>query len=348
MKTKTIKLFIFIISSLFFSPCESSFSLEKLTNTELASVTAQSGISAFADDVVLLMDSADITFQDIGTLDSNGDPVLDPSLNPRDGYLTFNVNAMVVFNDAVSFDVGVFQQEEQLSFTDNTASGDVTRLFDHPLNNFAMLDFTHEGYEHYFVFEFNDIRVYNHEIDDETLLGDLVFTDLQIFESRFNAFPPPGDDACGIMLNGGIRGEFGHVEFTGSDGVSDLTVSGVMLGSSFSGDPLPDEPNMVNEINTDSWTFDEGLFQVGIPYYFKDIPGQDDTEIYSFPFAFNITTEDGRSGDFQSYIALDLPLQGSLRIKNIHSHGTDFGPIAIDGIRLYKNVIEFPGRGIGH
>jgi hypothetical protein len=41
-------------------------------------------------------------------------------------------------------------------------------------------------------------------------------------------------------------------------------------------------------------------------------------------------------------------MEGSLRIESVSSKGFDLGPIAIDGLRLYKNRIEFPGRGIGH
>jgi hypothetical protein len=47
-------------------------------------------------------------------------------------------------------------------------------------------------------------------------------------------------------------------------------------------------------------------------------------------------------------VAINAPIKGSIRIENISSSNFDMGPVAIDGIRLYKNVVEFPGRGIGN
>ncbi|MEA1968247.1 MAG: hypothetical protein U9N77_08505 [Thermodesulfobacteriota bacterium] len=322
----------FMVSFFFFFLPLTCSALEKLSDNQMHKITAQSGITAYINDAVVFYDSPDLKFKDVGTCDKNGNPF------SVDGYLKFDFKALVVMDGRFDMDIGGFYEEDQLSFMDNTASGDVTRFFDNPLNNVGMLFLTHSGDDHSFIFQFNNIKVFDHESGNEIAMGDLELSDIKIFESRLDLFPPVEGD-CGIRFVGGTRFEMGNVKFSGTDHEMDLTLSGIMAGSSISGSP--DDP--------DSWEFDDGKFQMGLPYYYNDIPGQDDTALASNPFSLDITYDENRLCDNKAYIAVNAPVQGSIRIKEITTHGdTSFGPMAVDGIRLYKNIIEFPGRGIGN
>ena len=47
------------------------------------------------------------------------------------------------------------------------------------------------------------------------------------------------------------------------------------------------------------------------------------------------------------YIALNMPMSGSIRVENMNFGGNDLGLLAIDGINVQKLYIEIPGRGLG-
>jgi len=52
-----------------------------------------------------------------------------------------------------------------------------------------------------------------------------------------------------------------------------------------------------------------------------------------------------RLGD--GFIALNVPMQGSVRVENVSFGGHDMGPFALDDIMVEKLYIEIPGRGLG-
>ncbi|MFA6011297.1 MAG: hypothetical protein WC799_15030 [Desulfobacteraceae bacterium] len=49
----------------------------------------------------------------------------------------------------------------------------------------------------------------------------------------------------------------------------------------------------------------------------------------------------------RSFLALNLPMEGSLHIENITFGGNDLGALTLDGIHAEKLYIELPGRGLG-
>jgi hypothetical protein len=48
----------------------------------------------------------------------------------------------------------------------------------------------------------------------------------------------------------------------------------------------------------------------------------------------------GTSGT-RSIIFMDMPMHGSIRIKNLNFGGTSFGPIALDDVVMYRNMLEW-------
>lgn len=309
--------------------------LEELSTEEMKDISGQAGISLATDDATFHLYADSIKFQDRGTLDKDGG-----ELSP-DGYVRFGYKALLVSEDFFELDIGAFNEGE-LAFTDQTADGEVTRTFEHPLNHTAMIFLDQAaGDDPFFNLKIQDISVYNHGLGQETGIGSLDAAGLRLHESRFNLYPPVEGD-CGIRGIIGARAEIGNLTYANPDKTTDskITVSGAMIGGEISG--APEDP--------DAWAFDNGMFELGIPYYYQDDPETEDTELDSHPFTLDVAgVDDGsRPGDFQTFIAIRAPVRGSVRIKNVSSNNFDMGPIAIDGIRVYKNHIEFPGRGIGN
>jgi|GEM_PF-3974389 len=326
---------LFFVFSCFFFP-KNALSIEELSNEEMKGLTAQAGITFAPGNAVLEYWSDAVKIQDVNTRDKTG------TLLIQDGYVRFDLYALMVADDLFDLDIGVFNETDTLEFIDETPYGDVIRTFEHPLNNTAMVFLSHTANEPQFYLNLNDIAVYNHDTGQESLIGDLNASRINLYESRLNIYPPAGNGACGLRAIAGMRTGIDSLIFSNPDQVENVFFSNVMLGSGFSGAPSAPE----------NWAYDEGMFELGIPYYYHDDPTQEDTQLDSHPFSLDITTDTNRAGDFQSYMAINAPMRGSIRIKNITSatSGTSFdmGPIAIDGIRLYKNVVEFPGRGIGN
>jgi hypothetical protein len=103
---------------------------------------------------------------------------------------------------------------------------------------------------------------------------------------------------------------------------SALTFSGISVSDSFSG--TLEDPS--------SWS-SNGEFKIG----------NVNTSGTFAPATIDATTD----GDGRSYVAFNLPMSGSIRLSNLSFGGTDFGPVAIDGIHIEKLTIEIPGRGLG-
>jgi hypothetical protein len=54
------------------------------------------------------------------------------------------------------------------------------------------------------------------------------------------------------------------------------------------------------------------------------------------------------NGQTDAIISISAPMQGSIRMENIHMGNSDFGPAAIDGINVHRLSIELPGRDLGN
>lgn len=80
-------------------------------------------------------------------------------------------------------------------------------------------------------------------------------------------------------------------------------------------------------------SYNWGQFQVG------DMFGDMSTNTPSNPATLDVG-EVSISGSTYGMINFGLPLQGSMRIQDVNFGGTDFGPIAIDGIHAYRLNVQ--------
>lgn len=342
MKRKTAAIWTMIaIAALFLHP-PAAFSLEALSNEEMRSVTGQAGISAAVDEGVMVIQSPVYIFQDVGTKDRFGNSFA------VDGHLSYKTKALLEIKESFGLDIGMAYGGQTITVTDQTGSGDVSRTFDHPLSDMAMIALAQQSNDPFYTLSVEDISVYNHSLGTDSLIGDLNIAGLDVLESRASFFPTAGAYDCGIRAVAGVRTQIPLLELENPDQAVKATFSDVIIGAAFTGDPLPETGSSTNEIDTSTWAFDAGMFELGIPHYYHDDPTQEDTQIHTYPFTLDVTGDSERTGDFKKFIVMNAPMKGSIRVKNISSDNFDMGPIAIDGIRLYKNTIEFPGRGIGN
>lgn len=112
-----------------------------------------------------------------------------------------------------------------------------------------------------------------------------------------------------------------------------LSISGVHVANAFSVDP--DDPL--------KWVVDK------TPW------GGDLTETDQFrvgdlannrPATIDFFTDSSTPGR-EAYIALNLPMKGSVRVENITLGTNNFGSVFIDKLNVEKLYIEMPGRGLG-
>ena len=121
---------------------------------------------------------------------------------------------------------------------------------------------------------------------------------------------PPFDDDSGIYFKYARELEIENIKYNYNNDDDKLSFQNLQMAQSFSGDPA----------NPDSWSA-QGKFKTG------DMDGEG---MSSFA-KFNIIEEN----DLQK-IRLNLPMQGSIRIKDIKTPDQDFGPIVLDGIKVHK------------
>jgi hypothetical protein len=57
------------------------------------------------------------------------------------------------------------------------------------------------------------------------------------------------------------------------------------------------------------------------------------------PARFDVITETINN---TTHVILDLPMTGTLRIEDLAFGGEDFGPCAIDGIKVHRLSVEIP------
>lgn len=119
-----------------------------------------------------------------------------------------------------------------------------------------------------------------------------------------------------------------------------LNYSGITLADSFSGTP---------ESAPSTWS-PTGVFKIG------DVDGGNPATMDFAPdttAAWSFTDSDGAAYTVDNtryntgYIALSLPMTGSLRIDNITFGGDDVGAFVMDGINARTFTVEIPGRGLG-
>ncbi len=314
--------------------------LEELSNSQLSRITARSGLNLEAAHGVLYLSAVGVGFKDVGTLDPWGSPL------GVDGYIYGDLRGIFTLDTEFTMDIGNFLEPDPILVQDDALEGlQVLRSLDHPLNNIPMLFLSQTGGGIHGSFQVTDLRSWDHGSGSEAVLGDLSFSGLSLSDTSLALFATPvGGAGIRFLASAVVTAE--TIRFSTLSQENDLLVSGLMLGNSFSGTPLPDD-NLGNApIDTASWALDSGGFNLGIPYYYNDIPGAPDLALTALPLSVDVAGD--REVGPATCLVINAPMEGALRIENVSAKGFDLGPIAIDGLMLYKNLIEFPGRGIGH
>lgn len=114
-----------------------------------------------------------------------------------------------------------------------------------------------------------------------------------------------------------------------------LQLTGLNLAETVTGDPTSDPA---------TWVYN-GTFRIG------DIVGgnidvDDDASNAALPNPATIDiATDTSTTPTNTSVYLNLPMKGSIRVANVNLGGTDFGPIAIDGITAHRFGVRFnPGN----
>jgi len=120
-------------------------------------------------------------------------------------------------------------------------------------------------------------------------------------------------------------------------GVDTLTLSGITLAGSFTG--APETPSAWEP----SGEFTFGNIMEGNPVTL-DVAA-DNNEFLSVNGTDGNPLPNPRFGS--GFIALNVPMEGSIRVEHMKVEGNDLGAFALDNIKAHKLYIEIPGRGLG-
>jgi hypothetical protein len=308
--------------------------LERMNSSEMKMITAQGGISIAVDGLLVTSETIGLSFMGLDTMDASGNSI-------DDGYIIGNTRSLFIADTGFTLDIGSIHGPGDLVF--DGSSPDIPGINVTQIYGETSLDF-----------EYNDIHVWNYQqaVQGETHLGSLSVDNYTTSHTKLKLFTPM-DDICGFRGLAEARSSMDTFSFSAQEGNDDLVVTGVMKGFAFTGDPLPDDNLGTEPINTASWEFDGDGFRIGIPHYTDDPTGTESYENETLPFSIDISggpryVYTTGATITTPHMVIDAPMVGSIRIKSVASMGFDFGPVAMDGIKLYKNIIEFPGRGIGH
>lgn len=140
--------------------------------------------------------------------------------------------------------------------------------------------------------------------------------------SSFHLYMGP-HASTGIDFELGLRMKTDRVVYN-YNSTDSLTFSGIHIGRGFSG--APEDPLTWNALTSPT-----DQFMIG------DIDKRT-------PATIDFISE---NSDRQGFVALNLPMSGSIRVENINFGGNNFGSLAIDGLKAEKLYIEIPGRGLG-
>ncbi|SCY10283.1 hypothetical protein SAMN05216233_10414 [Desulfoluna spongiiphila] len=148
-----------------------------------------------------------------------------------------------------------------------------------------------------------------------------------------------GAHDCGVDLEFGARITMDQFSY-GTSPDDTLTLSGITLAGSFTDNPA-DTPS------------DPSTWQAGGEFVLGDIASGN-------PLTIDVATDttaswaDDADGNpipnprlGSGFIAINMPMEGSLRIENMGFGTNDFGALALDNIQAHKLYIEIPGRGLG-
>ena len=154
-------------------------------------------------------------------------------------------------------------------------------------------------------------------VSPRTFASDLIFCDQPLGSLKVSDIVRTENNVM-IGAHGGIDFEYkekiaiGSAQFTTP--ANALTVTGIHLSATASGS-LEGAPS--------SWTY-SGPFKIG------DIAGGNPAQIDIGTDASGVTS-----------MRYELPMAGSIRVENVTFGGSDFGPLALDGLTVHHLAIQF-------
>jgi len=284
--------------------------MKEVTEGDLAQVCAQAGISANWGNSQL-----EITAESIRVSDTDHDPhnwleLNEFSISGPDGYFTLDENVsdpiLYQFN---TFDVGTM-----------TTIDNKSRIF----ANFT--DATNTNPRTYTI---------GHLVFCNQDLGSIQF-DMRNNDPTILKVATHGEGASGFEFEYLANWQFDNFSYAYAEGRS-LSVSGIHIAEKASG--ASDNP-----ADPSTWEFD-GRFRVG-DLYGGTIDADDDpgNAAISNPATCDVGTDMSTSPS-NTFMYLNLPMKGSIRVENITFGGTGFGPVAIDGITVHRLGVKIgPGN----
>lgn len=136
-------------------------------------------------------------------------------------------------------------------------------------------------------------------------------------------------NGAGIDFELGFRTRVEEIRFNYGSSGEKLSVSGLALSGGFNGNP-EDDPSTWKPV---------GEFKVGDAMNLTPNPASIDIGVRE--------STDGTTDDPDPFVKMNLSASGSIRADKIQFGSADFGQMAIDGIKIHKMTVEFPGRGLG-
>ncbi len=128
----------------------------------------------------------------------------------------------------------------------------------------------------------------------------------------------PFDMNSGLYFKYFFQKRYDEIRFTYNDSGDALAFQGLQFAESFSGSPQ----------NPGSWV-QSGSFIIGKPQPFIALNDGHFARI-------NIIKESNTM-----ILDMDFPMEGSVRVQNVHFDGHDFGPVALDGINVHSMSVQF-------
>ncbi len=308
-----VTVILFLLAALLAARTSGAAGPVDLTDAELAGVTGQAGIS------IMAIGSERITASIMKFSDTDSTP--HHWLEFRDfavddgngGYfrfdtpLSFSADPLAVTADPITFDVGT-----------NAAGQTLV----------AYRETSHVSPRWYHVEDF---------VFCDQSLGSLHLDALSMGPSlqRYGAH---ADGTSGIDFDYRTRAFAQALRYTYNTLPETLTLTGIHLAGAANG--AGDDP-----ANPATWAFTgaDNVFRIGSTNTgtstWATTPGGD-IDAGNNPAKIDVGTDTATG---VTSLVLSLPMQGSLRVENVTFGGNNFGPIAIDGIRVHRLSIELRG-----
>lgn len=300
--------FFTLLAVLFALPC-TALGLHALSDEQMKRATAQAGISIAMDDVVIYHHTDAFRLTDPG--------------NPS-GTMEFqNIESLT------TIDVGTSDVNGDNSMGCITLDMFTVSDANSPINGTPLIYLAGEDIDYHKDLTVESILVCGNDI------GSAAVDNLSM--PSFHLYLGAHD--CGVDMEIGATITMDRFSYGTGPG-DELALSGITLAGSFTDNPTdtPGDPS--------TWQAD-GEFVLG------DITSGN-------PFTIDVATDttaswaDDANGDpipnprlGSGFIAINMPMEGSLRIESMAFGGNDFGALALDNIKAHKLTIEIPGRGLG-